>query len=430
MNISIWCDLLNLISSLLEPFFSIVFVSAFMGEKFDKRKNKIAAITIIIQFIFIIVVDKIVLFSILKFFAGQLISLCGLCFIYLRNYDRVCLVKIVDMLSIVFIESTLAYTVAFAFQKPLNIVLLQTKYRIVAMIFSIIFKFILVFGIKIYFKDAKLLRRSSALVIALLSTGIMALALYMYSDWFKRDSVSFAQMFIAVILTIMYILVIFSIFVYDDNINKDEELALIALHSEILYNSLGEERMTFNMWRNRLHDYKNQLIYIRELLEKEQYTQILEIIDKEIGELKRQSVYVESGYIGIDAIVNSKLMYAQGQGIHTIYNIKVPAGLKINDAIVASILGNLIDNAIRAAASTEEKYFEINIVYIFENLNIKIINSAGYDKIDFEKSSKLDCKVHGIGINSVRKNIKNLSGSFEIIQHENIVQAVAKIPIR
>ena len=52
MNTYVLSVLLNLVSSLMEPFFSIVFVSAFMGERFDKRKKDIAALTIIIQFIF------------------------------------------------------------------------------------------------------------------------------------------------------------------------------------------------------------------------------------------------------------------------------------------------------------------------------------------------------------------------------------------
>ncbi len=122
-------------------------------------------------------------------------------------------------------------------------------------------------------------------------------------------------------------------------------------------------------------------------------------------------------------------MYAQGQGIHPIYNINIPQGLQIDNLLIASILGNLLDNAIRASAQTEEKYFEINISYIFESLNIKVFNGVCCDKIDFEKSSKKESKVHGIGISSVKENVKKLSGTFSITQDKNIVKAVVKIPI-
>lgn len=430
MNTYVLSVLLNLVSSLMEPFFSIVFVSAFMGERFDKRKKDIAALTIIIQFIFCMFADKVAIFSILKFLICHLISLTGLWVIYLKNYDRVFFITIIDMVSIVFIESIVAYAIAFVFQAPLKIILQGTRYRVVGIILALTFKCIFAFGIKICFKDARMLRRNSMIVIALLSSGIMALTLYLSNDCLKKAGVSFLQMLMAAILTIMYILVIFSIFMLDDNRNKGEELALITLHSEILNKSLLEERTTFDMWRNRLHDYKNQLIYIRELLEKQQYKKISEIVDKEIGELKRQSIYIESGYLGIDAIINSKLMYAQGKGIHTIYNIKIPSGLKIDDEVVSSILGNLIDNAIRASLLTEEKYFEINIVYVFENLNIKISNTISSKRINFEKSSKSQSGLHGIGINSVRNNVKRLHGTFDIAQHENIVVAAVKIPVK
>ncbi len=389
MTINNWCDLLNLVSSLMEPFFSIVFVSAFMGERFDKRRKKIAGLTVISQFIFVIFADRASIFSVNKFLIAQSISFIGLCFTYRKKYDRIILAKIVDILSMLFLEDVVSYIVAYVFQKPLSVFLVETKYRLI----------------------------------------VIMLALYMYSDSLKKDGISFLQMVMMAILIFMYILVIFSIFMFEDNRNKDEEMALVALHSEILYNSLEQERTTFDMWRKRLHDYKNQLIYMRELLEKEQYKHIAEIVNKEIGELKRQSIYVESGYVGIDAIVNSKLMYAQGQGIHPIYNINIPKGLQIDNLLMSSILGNLLDNAIRATAQTEEKYFEINISYIFESLNIKVLNGVGCDKIDFEKSSKKESKVHGIGLSSVKENVKKLSGTFSITQDKNTVKAVVKIPV-
>ncbi|MBU5478031.1 GHKL domain-containing protein [Eubacterium sp. MSJ-13] len=428
MTIGNWCDLLNLVSSLMEPFFSIIFVSAFMGERFDKRKKKIAALTVISQFIFVIFADRAAIFSVNKFFVAQTISLLGLCLIYKRKYDRILLAKIVDILSMLFLEDVVSYIVAFVFQKPLSIFLVETKYRLIGIVLVFLSKAILAFGIKICFKDVRALRRSSVVIITLLSSGIIMLALYMYSDSLKKDRISFLQMVMMAILIFMYILVIFSIFMFEDNRNKDEEMALVALHSKVLYNSLEQERTTFDMWRKRLHDYKNQLIYMRDLLEKEQYKQIAELVNKEIGELKKQSIYVESGYLGIDAIVNSKLMYAQGQGVHPIYNINIPQGLQIDDFVMASILGNLLDNAIRAAVQTEEKYFEVNISYIFESLNIKVLNSVACDKIDFEKSSKKESEVHGIGISSVKENVKKLRGSFSITQDKNIVKAVVEIP--
>ena len=51
------------------------------------------------------------------------------------------------------------------------------------------------------------------------------------------------------------------------------------------------------------------------------------------------------------------------------------------------------------------------------------------DKIDFEKSSKKESKVHGIGLSSVKENVKKLSGTFSITQDKNTVKAVVKIPV-
>lgn len=182
MNTYVLSVLLNLVSSLMEPFFSIVFVSAFMGERFDKRKKDIAVLTIIIQFIFCMFADKVAIFSILKFLICHLISLIGLWVIYLKNYDRVFFITIIDMVSIVFIDGITSYAIAFVIQKPLNIILQGTRYRVIGIVLALTFKCVFVFGIKICFRDARMLRRNSMIVIALLSSGIMALSLYLYND--------------------------------------------------------------------------------------------------------------------------------------------------------------------------------------------------------------------------------------------------------
>jgi len=109
MTINNWCDLLNLVSSLMEPFFSIVFVSAFMGERFDKRRKKIAGLTVISQFIFVIFADRAAIFSVNKFLIAQSISFIGLCFTYRKKYDRIILAKIVDILSMLFLEDVVIY---------------------------------------------------------------------------------------------------------------------------------------------------------------------------------------------------------------------------------------------------------------------------------------------------------------------------------
>ena len=179
MTINNWCDLLNLVSSLMEPFFSIVFVSAFMGERFDKRRKKIAGLTVISQFIFVIFADRAAIFSVNKFLIAQSISFIGLCFTYRKKYDRIILAKIVDILSMLFLEDVVSYIVAYVFQKPLSIFLVETKYRLIGIVLVFLSKAILAFAIKICFKDVRALRRSSVVIITLLSSGIIMLALYM-----------------------------------------------------------------------------------------------------------------------------------------------------------------------------------------------------------------------------------------------------------
>ena len=208
---------------------------------------------------------------------------------------------------------------------------------------------------------------------------------------------------------------------------KEEKLDLLNLYNKMLQESLEEEKHSFDLWSRRVHDYKNHIIYMRELLESKEYERLNKFMQEETGILKYQSSYVQSGYRGIDAIINSKMIYAQGQDIHVFCNIRLPDGLLLDEGAVVTILGNLLDNAIRAEMKLEEKFIEIHINYMQENMYIKIVNHKERGKIDFKSSSKENSKWHGIGLRSVKQQLKKMNGDFSLIQKNEKVVAIAVI---
>lgn len=90
----------------------------------------------------------------------------------------------------------------------------------------------------------------------------------------------------------------------------------------------------------------------------------------------------------------------------------------IDDVDICSIFSNLIDNAIEAAESAENKYidFEINSLDFQKVCSVCIKNSCNNAPTVINHkliTSKSDKSLHGIGINSVIKAVEKYNGSLD-----------------
>ena len=70
---------------------------------------------------------------------------------------------------------------------------------------------------------------------------------------------------------------------------------------------------------------------------------------------------IDTGNIELDAILNNKINEAQDSNIKTETDITIPAGIIKDGYDIAVILGNILDNAIRASLECDEKERSINI---------------------------------------------------------------------
>ena len=427
MSVEIWCEIADSIATFAEGIMSVVFVNTFMGGKLDKRQYKTIVTAIAIQFFFISVYDAVAVFSVGKIALSQIILVVALFCIYKRDYDRIILLKILDILGYMLIESISVCIAVYVSNNSFEAVTDNSGFRLSLIVIGTMTKIFYVAMIRIFLRNTKTLRRRSALIMLLFSAGILVFATYMFDKCVEMNSISTSEVAVFIVLAIMELLVIFSVAMMDDNYNKTEEISLAVLHRQMLMSSLDEEKHNFEMWRTRVHDYKNHMIYMREMLERKEYEKMRMMLDDEIGILRKQSSYVDTGYTGIDAIVNMKIPYAQSKGIHVIYDIKLPDGLKLNNTAIASILGNLMDNAIRASLQTEEKYVELRISCVLEKLRITVINTTAEKNVNFNKSSKNDKWMHGIGLNSVKKNAREINGICEIKQIDDKVQVMVTI---
>lgn len=158
------------------------------------------------------------------------------------------------------------------------------------------------------------------------------------------------------------------------------------------------------------HDLKNQLIAVQAYLKEKEVGKA----ERQIGVLTNKLLNTEhrdyTAHTGINALLNAKLQQAQNSGITCDFRVKAPGEIKIEEQDLASLLGNLLDNAIEACLKCEEvKYIQLNIVYFNHALIVTMKNSTDGQVKDLA-TRKSDKTTHGLGTKSIQSIAEKYNG--------------------
>lgn len=419
--------LLDTVAVAIEGVMCFVFVSSFM--KGNKIRNHFLMLTIAV-FLNIIVnymTVSVEVYSVFRLVLFIGIVLLAQFLIYCKEYGRILVLTITYMLFLVLIDYSTVAIMAYLSGMEFNYFQKMTSYRVYGTIISKVFLLVSVIFIQKKLPGLKRLKRVHLICLFAISSFILIFAFYMFQNFMQRNQILGSETTMFLLLLLIEMLSFYSFSAMVGNKDKEEKLKLLNLYNNMLHKSLEEEKISFDLWSGRVHDYKNQVVYMLELLETKEYEKLKKYLQEETGNFKYQSDYVLSGYKGIDVIISSKIVYAGNRGIHMFCNIGLPSGLQIDEMALVTILGNLLDNAIRAEMYSKEKLIEIDISYMKENIYIKIVNHKQPGEIDFETSSKENQTWHGIGLRSVKQQVKKLNGDFKLIQQSDKVIAVVVI---
>lgn len=124
----------------------------------------------------------------------------------------------------------------------------------------------------------------------------------------------------------------------------------------------------------------------------------------------------------IDGVLNYLLQKAKKTLNKVELKINIPEQLQMKQFYLCVILGNLVDNAVREAEKSEEKYLFIKMTVKQAVLFIEIKNS--YSGKIIEKREKLyttqkELSIHGIGLENVKKIVADQEGDIQISYTES-----------
>ena len=170
---------------------------------------------------------------------------------------------------------------------------------------------------------------------------------------------------------------------------------------------------------------------ISELLESEKYELVKNHLSDLTSEIDHSMIYSTTGNVVIDGLINYKLQCAVNDHIKVVSEIAVPSDLEINSIDVVTIIGNLLDNAIRAVRELPENERSITIKVMFSKDRLIIQMKNPYEReLEYQNgeiiTTKKDKEKHGYGLKSVERVVEKYGGYSEINTNNNIFNLSCK----
>lgn len=225
---------------------------------------------------------------------------------------------------------------------------------------------------------------------------------------------------IPLILVIMFINIV-TAFTYSQFcglLKKTTEVLLLKQQislSEQYYHDLTDAQNKIKAIRHDMKNHLQSLLLMSGHISSQtkETKNIQEYLHGLLSDINETSKIISTGNLGIDAILSCKISQIKELNISVETNIIIPAeiNLSIEDSII--ILGNILDNAIKACKGNpaEKKWIRLEIRYIPRQLFIRIINPL---PVQTQILSSDNYHEHGFGLKNVRIAIKKYNGTMDI----------------
>ena len=235
----------------------------------------------------------------------------------------------------------------------------------------------------------------------------------------NKDIIFFMIAFGLVGMNIVVFYLINDIVKRENEIHKDRIFRLQMKNQMEMYYSISEN---LERQRKKTHEYKNQLVCIKSLLNRDKVKEANNYINQ-IGEtLKTESDNISTNHVIVDAILNTKYCEMMEKNIIFVFRINDLSKLAVSDEDIVVILSNLLNNAIEACEKCQgKKVIKLKFVIEKKAIIISVKNTYENPLIKHEGmflTTKNQEDDHGIGISNIANVIEKYGGSY-VIRSDN-----------
>ncbi len=229
--------------------------------------------------------------------------------------------------------------------------------------------------------------------------------------------VSAGILFINMLIFYLYNALLDTYVKLEENSLYERKIACYANQVDVLMQS--EKKI--NSLRHDMKHHLNELLIMATGRQSKQ--DIAEYIQNMQMFMENKKEFSCSGNMEIDSILNYMLYKAQESLKEIEYKISIPKEIGILSFDLNIIFGNLLENAILAADSSNRKWLSVFVHFDKGMLFINIQNSYNgtlNKRNEIYLTTKTDKTNHGIGLQNVKRVVKKYDGSIEISDKDNI----------
>ncbi len=255
------------------------------------------------------------------------------------------------------------------------------------------------------------------IVIALFATIVSTIISYEFFIKYDMDM-------IFIVLIIINITIFICGFVGVITIKNDEKIQienLIELNELKCQTSIiNQSKINYVEIKTLKHDLKHQLSIIRGFLENEDLSGAILNLDLYSSEIKNLENTFYTGNYVIDYVIALKIKNARNNGISVKCEVAT-FDIKYDLSNLGIILGNILDNAIENCNHSKKIEFILKEVegLIMIRLTNTIDNEKNISNINF-KTTKKNKKMHGLGLNSVKRKVVRADGDIYISKDNGV----------
>ena len=225
-------------------------------------------------------------------------------------------------------------------------------------------------------------------------------------------------------LILMMILLLYHVFWWTavkltEGAKLQEENTMLQMESK----RYEELRNYMDETRTLRHDFRQHILVITQLSGAGNFSELQNY-------LQQFSEEAEPAYTGlcdniaVDAIASYYTVFAESQGTKINWKMTLPHDLPMKESEYCVILGNLLENALRAVKKLSKERREITVIssLLSETIIGLSIDNPYSGKIKFRKNGlpRLEREGHGIGLTSVMNTVKRYDGSMNITAEKNM----------
>lgn len=309
---------------------------------------------------------------------------------------------ICEVLSL-YLTKMILNTSSTTYDNPTFALISLTFTTLIELIGIILIKFSIVKG-----KESKL-STSLTSTMFLISVPILSIII-LFGLLMRNDNSGNKQISEAAITSSVIILNVCVIFLYKITIEHQKQQYNISLNKK---NIEAEYRVLNEMKKNRInvlklkHDLKNQYLTILGLIENEEINEAVVYIKSSFDILEPPTkTYASDGVLNY--LLNEKLAEAGKNQINVDHQIFISKNIKINNDVLAIVIGNVIDNAIQASKriNTNDRYVNIIIKQLNNDLLVEVSNNFNPDEI----STRHHRKDEGLGMKNIDDLLQQIGG--------------------